>query len=129
MRALIVEDDAANRRLMQLMLTRRGHEAVACGGAAEAFLAAVFGPPFDVVLLDRRLPDLDGLAASRRLRALPGTQGAFILLVTAYPADGLQELAAVAGCDAVLIKPFDSRSLFSSFALKAGATGVEPRRA
>jgi CheY-like chemotaxis protein len=65
----------------------------------------------DVVLLDLRLPGMDGLALVRQLRASEGTQHIPIVVVTAYPESYPRHTMLEAGCDAYIGKPIDTRSL------------------
>jgi len=62
-RVLVVEDDPSQRRLLELVVRGRGHEPVLCATLAEARSA----PPCDLALVDRRLPDGDGLELARQL--------------------------------------------------------------
>ena len=104
--ALLVEDDPDLRRLLAAVLAERGHRVVACPDA-EAAWAARAGEEFPLVVLDRLLPGMDGLALCRRLRALPGGDRPVVLVLTARARP--EDLAAVlaAGADDCLAKPFD----------------------
>jgi len=74
-RVLVVEDDPDQRALLALIVRQHGHEAVACASLSEAAAA----PPCDLALVDRRLPDGDGLAFARawpgRAVVLTGEEG------------------------------------------------------
>lgn len=70
-RVLLVEDAEINRELAREMLTRLGHQVVEVMNGAEAIDAAGSGP-FDLILMDIRMPVLDGLAATRAIRAGKG---------------------------------------------------------
>lgn len=65
MRVLVLEDDADQRRLLTLIVRSCGHEVIGCASLAAARTAA----PWDLALIDRRLPDGDGLDWARELMA------------------------------------------------------------
>jgi CheY-like chemotaxis protein len=86
---LVVDDLAANRHLAAVQLGAEGFDCALATGGEEA-LAAFALRRFDAVLLDLRMPGMDGLAAARRLRALPGAVGETVAVVgiTAYIVPG-----------------------------------------
>ena len=71
---LCVEDNPYGRVVLNTILTELGHRADFVGTGAAA-VEAVAHRPYDVVLMDVTLPDIDGVEATRRIRALPGSQG------------------------------------------------------
>jgi two-component system sensor histidine kinase/response regulator len=73
LRALIVDDNASNREILQLQLRSWGAEVVAadCGGAALAALAAADGVRFDLALVDDHMPGMDGIQLARLIREEP----------------------------------------------------------
>lgn len=103
-RVLIVDDDRAIVRMLQRTLEAEGFE-VASAGDGGAALARVESWPPDVVVLDRMMPGLDGLAVARRLRrkgdAVP------ILMLTARDAVPDRVEGLEAGADDYLVKPFE----------------------
>ena len=108
-RVLVVDDNANARQVLAEMLERLGFHAAAVEGAPAALSAVTeadqTGTPFDVVLLDWQMPDMDGLQAARELRQLPLIRPPQRMLVTGY---GREEALARAGRDdvvAVLVKP------------------------
>jgi DNA-binding response OmpR family regulator len=100
---LIVEDDEAIGRSLELVLLQRGYDVVRCtlGGAA---LLAVDARRPDVVLLDLGLPDMDGVEVCRRLRR--GSPGLPIVMLTARDAEMDIVLGLNAGADDYVLKPF-----------------------
>ena len=106
-RLLVVEDDPATAELLSGLLVREGYEVRTVHTAADALAAVRQG--VDALLLDLGLPDRDGLALCRELRAqgheLP------ILVVTARTSEVDLVLALDAGADDYVIKPFRSREL------------------
>ena len=116
LRVLIVDDVAPTRVLLQQMLTAWGaqSESVADGVAA---VQAVKDQDWDVVLMDIHMPVLDGLAATRLIRQLPGG-GATIRIVALTAATSAERVAACmeAGMDAHLGKPIDAAALYLALA-------------
>jgi CheY-like chemotaxis protein len=103
---LVVDDNAANRRLAQAVLERAGHAVHGVPDAEEA-IAAVASLHPTLILMDIQLPGLDGLELTRRLKADPATRDIVILATTAYAMPGDELKATEAGCDGYLTKPID----------------------
>lgn len=103
-RILLVEDNAANRKLAGGHLLRAGYEVRAVASADEA-LALALAEHFDLVVMDIQLSGTDGLTATRLLRASPVTRGIPVLAMTAHAMCGDEERIRAAGCDAYLAKP------------------------
>jgi CheY-like chemotaxis protein len=103
-RVLVVEDDASIREMLAVLL-EQGAEFVLelVGDGAEALKRAAESRPA-VVVLDLRLPRVDGLSVARRLRADPATRGTWIVAISAHEG---REAALAAGCDEFLAKPLD----------------------
>jgi CheY-like chemotaxis protein len=96
---LVVDDEPSVRDALELILTLEGHRVVlACDGlAALALFQSHVAEPWDIVLTDRQMPEMDGLELARRLKSLsPHTP---VILVTARP-------ERTADLDAVIEKPF-----------------------
>lgn len=121
-RVLAVDDNAANRTVMVEMLTPLGFElAEAADGETAVALAAEFKP--DLVLMDLRLPGkLDGLAATRALRAREGGAALRILAVSASAYDIDRRECFAAGCDDFLAKPFREEELWTTLERLLGLT-------
>ena len=109
-RVLVVDDNAVNRRLLQVLLRSRGYEVCEAASAPEAFAKLREKPPH-VILMDLRLPGMDGLTATRRLKADPATREIPVVAVTSYAMKGDEETARAAGCCAYVTKPID-KTLF-----------------
>lgn len=73
----------------------------------------------DLILMDIRLPDMDGLAATRILKADPRTRDIRIIAVTAYAMAADRARALAAGCDGFITKPIDQEKLLSEIELLA----------
>jgi PAS domain S-box-containing protein len=107
-RLLIAEDNEVTRTLLRLMLTRQGHAVTAVENGRLAVAAVREHGPFDLGIFDMQMPEMDGVAAARAVRALPRGLGKMPLI--ALTADVLPESHAefrLAGIDAILPKPID----------------------
>ncbi len=110
MRALLVEDDALQREVIRRELVALGHDVLAVGDA-EAALVAHAQTPFDLLIVDWLLPGMDGLRLTQRIRATPGGESVFALVITAR--DRPEDLQRVldAGADDYMAKPVDAAVL------------------
>ncbi len=106
LRVLVVEDDAAIRKLLQVALTRSGYQVIEAADGRAALASLAIDKP-DAVLLDLGLPDRDGLELVPLIKAA-GTA----LIVVSAREDTDQKVAALdLGADDYVIKPFDSEEL------------------
>jgi PAS domain S-box-containing protein len=125
---LVAEDNEINALLMRSLLTRLGHHVVITtnGEAAlESWLSArSAGTPYDLVLMDIQMPQLDGIETTKRIRAReagqPGRQTA-ILALTANTLVEDRYACFEAGMDGFLIKPLDREKLADALAGLAAA--------
>ena len=101
---LIAEDDPVSLKLVRDVLQANGYETKEVTSGEEAVVKAVQSKP-DLIVMDIRLPGIDGLEATRRLKSDPSTEEIPIIAVTAHamPEDEARILAA--GCQAYLSKP------------------------
>ena len=109
-RILLIEDNAVNRRLAQFLLKSKGYEVWEATSAPEAFAALKERRP-DLILMDIQLPEVDGLTATRHLKADPATQDIPVVAVTSYAMKGDETRALEAGCSGYVTKPID-KTLF-----------------
>ena len=120
-RLLLAEDSEASQLAAAAILRKAGYTVDLARDGAEAVTAAGAGR-YDAILMDVRMPGLDGLGATARIRALPGEAGRVPILAltaSALPGDAARCLAA--GMDAHLAKPVDrARLLTAVAALLAG---------
>jgi len=115
-RLLVVDDDSANRELTTLLLEPLGAEVATAGSGFET-LDRLATRPFDCVLLDLRMPDLDGPEVLRRLRATSGpNQDTPVLAFTAEAGTA----ASLPGFDGVVEKPIDTEALVAAVRSAAG---------
>jgi CheY-like chemotaxis protein len=103
---LIVEDNARNMKLVRDVLQATGYQTLEAPTAAEGLVLANEHVPA-LVLLDIRLPDMDGLEALRRLRGDQQTCSIPVLAITAQAMKGDRERFTEAGFDGYLSKPLD----------------------
>jgi two-component system cell cycle response regulator DivK len=105
---LIVDDDARNRKLARDVLGLAGFETLEAAGGEDAIALAREQLP-DLVLMDIRLPDLDGSEALRRLKAEPATANIPVVALTAVA--GAREALLEAGFAGYIEKPIDVQEL------------------
>ena len=124
LRVMVVDDVAMNRDIALAFLQAAGHEAVPIEGGREAVERAA-DDRFDVILMDVRMPDIDGLEATRRIRALAGAAATVpIVALTAQAfAEQIEECRA-AGMTGHLAKPFAPDQLLAAVQTAAGADPV-----
>jgi CheY-like chemotaxis protein len=108
---LVAEDHPVNQRVIALQLAKRGiHPTIVETGAAAVSAAA--STPFDAILMDCQMPEMDGYEATRRIRALPGVSAkARIIAMTANTMEGDRQRCLEAGMDDYLSKPVSDREL------------------
>jgi PAS domain S-box-containing protein len=104
LRILIVEDNEVNRQLALLLLQKLGYRADVAANGIEA-IEAVDRQPYDVVLMDVEMPEMDGLEASRRIREMKPQTRPWIVAVTANALHGERERCLQAGMDDYITKP------------------------
>ncbi len=108
--ALIVDDAPLNLKLLTVLLSANGY-AVRTVASAELALELLETYAPCLILVDIRLPGIDGLELVRRLRADPRHRDRTIVAVTASAMKGDEANALAAGCDAYVAKPIDTRAL------------------
>jgi len=118
---LLVDDNAANLKLAQVVLELAGFQVRTAVNAEEALLTLKTQRP-DLILMDLQLPGIDGLECVRIVKADPATNLIPIVALTSYAMKGDEEKALKAGCDGYLTKPIDTRTFADSVAsiLKQG---------
>jgi len=111
-RVLVVDDHPVNRRVIRLFLEPFNCELVEAHNGQEA-LDALEAESFDIVLMDVNMPVMDGLEATRRLRADPRFARLPVVALTADVMVAQIKTCLEAGCDAHVAKPIDLRNLLS----------------
>jgi two-component system, cell cycle response regulator DivK len=106
---LIVDDNEKNRKLARDVLRAAGLRTLEAGRGDEAISIATDNRP-DVILLDLRLPDMNGTEVARRLRSGDGTGGIPVVALTASAYAWSSDRLVAAGFDGYLQKPIDVRA-------------------
>jgi PAS domain S-box-containing protein len=130
-RVLVVDDNELARAVLVEMLAtmklRVEHASSGEAGLAAAQRANAAGDPFDLVLTDWRMPDLDGIEMGRRIRAALGDAGPGLVLVTAFGRDEAFAEAQASGFASVLVKPVMPSTLFETIAPLLGGQAAPAR--
>ncbi|TQS45149.1 hybrid sensor histidine kinase/response regulator [Cryptosporangium phraense] len=122
LRILLVEDNPVNQRVAQLLLGQLGYRADTAGNGLEA-LRALQRAAYDVVLMDVQMPVMDGLEATRRVRAdLPAAQQPHIIAMTASVLVEDRTACRAAGMNDYLAKPVRVHALRDALAVLTPAT-------
>lgn len=119
MKVMVIEDDPTDLKLMGAVLKISGHSVDGRNTAEDAMEALAADQP-DVILLDLRLPGMDGLTLVRQLKANAATCQIPIVAMTAYPDNYQREELLAAGCNAYIVKPIDTRELPNQLEAIAG---------
>jgi signal transduction histidine kinase/DNA-binding response OmpR family regulator len=113
LRILLAEDNKINQQLVTMLLRKADHQ-VDVVDNGELAVEAVNDGDYDVVLMDVQMPILDGVQATRRIRALPSPKNTVpIIALTAHAMTGAKEEYLAAAMDDYLSKPIDNEALFS----------------
>lgn len=110
---LLVEDNEVVQRVEAHLLRRHGHE-VECAASGEQAAAMAAVRRYDVVLMDMRLPDMDGFDAVRRLRELPGYENVPVIALTARVTEEYERLCLDCGMASFLGKPVEAEDLLAA---------------
>ena len=114
MRVLYVEDNEDNRRVVEAML-RAGDIEMAEAEDGQAGLQMIAKDDYDLILMDLRMPRMDGLTAIRELRAQSGPKAALpVIVVTADAGPTIDDDCRAAGADSVLLKPLSIPVLYQA---------------
>ncbi len=111
-RILVVEDQEDNRRILRDLLTSVDCEVIEAVNGEEGVALAESHRPA-LILMDLRLPVLDGYEATRRIKANLALSRIPIIAVSSYALSGDEVQALAAGCDAYISKPFSPRELLA----------------
>ncbi len=103
---LIVEDNEKNMYLMRFILSKKGYNIVEARNGKKGIEMAEKEKP-DMIIMDIKLPDIDGLEATKRIRKIKGFEKTPIIAVTSYAMTGDKERALKAGCNGYIKKPIN----------------------
>lgn len=118
----IVDDDAAIRRLVRLFLTRAGFDAFECTTGEEA-REVLNTQPWDLALLDRRLPDMDGVVLCQELKGNASFRARYIIMLTGEDEQEDKVEGLDLGADDYMTKPFQYPELLAR--IRAGKRIVD----
>jgi CheY-like chemotaxis protein len=125
LRVLLADDHPTNQRVVQLILAAQGAEVVTVNDGAEALTAFESGP-FDLVLMDMQMPVMDGLAATRGIRAheaaTPARGRTPVVMLSANAMAHHRDDAVAAGADLHVPKPITAASLLAGIGLVMAAS-------
>jgi CheY-like chemotaxis protein/HPt (histidine-containing phosphotransfer) domain-containing protein len=127
LKVLLAEDSLVNQKLAVGLLERQGHAVVVVTNGKQA-LAAATSEPFDLVLMDVQMPEMDGLEATAEIRRHEERHGGHvpIIAMTAHAMKGDRERCLAAGMDDYVAKPIRAQQLFERIATAVG--GAAPLR-
>jgi signal transduction histidine kinase/CheY-like chemotaxis protein/HAMP domain-containing protein len=121
LRLLVVDDNRINQQIARELLERCGAQiAIAGGGLDGVEQALAADPPFDAILMDVQMPDIDGLEATRRILSVPRMSGVPIIAMTANAMEADKEACRAVGMVDHVAKPVDSNTLISTVLRHAG---------
>lgn len=104
LRILVAEDNPSNQKVLLTMLKRMGYRPDAVADGSEA-IKAIERQSYDMILMDVRMPTMDGITATRVIRELLPINGPKIVAITAYAMDGDRDICLEAGMDDYISKP------------------------
>jgi PAS domain S-box-containing protein len=127
LRILLAEDNVVNQKVATRLLAQMGYRADVAANGLEA-VAAVERQPYDVVLMDVQMPELDGFEASREINRRWPADRPRIVAMTANAMEGDRELCVAAGMDDYVAKPIRVEELVAALG-RCGRRGEVPVRA
>jgi PAS domain S-box-containing protein len=120
LRVLVVDDNQVNQMLATLLLGKAGHRVDVVGNGYEA-LEAVSSRPYDAILMDIQMPEMDGIEATRRIRGMSGPVARLpIIAMTANAMKGDRERLLSVGMNDYVAKPIEKAQLFHALARATG---------
>ncbi|MBT5780101.1 MAG: response regulator [Rhodospirillaceae bacterium] len=120
---LVAEDNLVNQAVLRAFLASTSHRVTMVENGLEA-VSAVMRVPYDLVLMDIQMPEMDGVSASEKIRELPGNTGALpIIAVTANAMKGDREKYLAAGMTDYVAKPINQNELFAAIGRCCGGAG------
>ena len=111
-RILVVEDNETNLYLIRFILEKNGCEVIEAREGAVSVELAIKEKP-DLIIMDIQLPDIDGLEATKRIRASKVDGGIPIIALTSFAMAGDREKALAAGCTGYIEKPINPETFIA----------------
>ena len=128
-RVLVAEDDRTNQMVTRAILERAGYIVEIVDNGLDA-LAAVEHGTYDLLLMDVQMPQVDGVEATRRIRAMGGAKAKVpIVAITAHAMSGARQEYVAGGMNDYVSKPFDAAELLAAVARWTGVAPARTRRA
>jgi len=124
LKILVAEDNTVNQKVVQQLLAHLGYRADVVANGVEV-LDALERQSYDVVLMDVQMPEMDGLEATRRVRARYGAVGPRVIAMTANDMPGDREKCLTAGMDAYVSKPVELEDIRAVLIAVTGASRIE----
>jgi two-component system cell cycle response regulator DivK len=121
-KVLVVEDNKDNMRLITYALERSGYKVIPAETGEEGVELAIRERPL-FIIMDINLPDIDGLEATRRIRASEADDDIPIIAITSFAMYGDRSKILDAGCTAYFEKPIDPLTIVDKIHLLLGLTG------
>jgi CheY-like chemotaxis protein len=123
---LVAEDNPTNQKVLVALLASAKHRVDVVADGIEA-VNAVQSRAYDLVLMDLHMPGLNGVAATKALRALAGSNGKVpVIAVTADAGDGERERCLAAGMNDFVLKPIDAAALLAAIARHCNSSSQNP---
>lgn len=110
---LVIEDNALNMKLVRSLLKMSKYNVIESVDAETGIQLARECKP-DLILMDIQLPGMDGLNATRIIKADPSLKNIKIVALTSYAMEGDDKKAREAGCDGYIIKPLDTKKFLKT---------------
>lgn len=105
---MVVEDNPANLRLLSMLLGKAGYSVCSANNAEDGIERIRVLKPA-LILMDMQLPGMDGLAATKAMKADPQIRGIPVVAITAFAMKGDEQRMRAAGCDGYITKPIRYR--------------------
>ena len=121
-KVLVIEDNRDNMRLISYALERSGYAVIGAESGEEGVELAIRDRPF-FIIMDINLPGIDGLEATRRIRASESNGDIPIIAITSYAMYGDRDKVLDAGCTAYLEKPIDPLTIVENIHAAIGVKG------
>jgi len=112
---LVIEDTPANMKLVAMLLERVGYRVLQAPDAVTGIALAQEQRP-DLILMDIQLPGMDGLEATRLLKANAATRQIKVVALTAFAMKGDEQRMLLAGCDGYIAKPIQYKEFLAEVA-------------